>query len=483
VPSTAIRETDATRLGRAVSPLVDAHPGMSGFYAMPNGIEALAARLRLVERAEAGIDVQYYLILPDVVGDLLIHRLMEAAERGVRVRILLDDISTRGYEKAFAVLSANSNIEIRLTNPFSNRGSRLAAVTEFQRVNHRMHNKSITVDNAITIVGGRNMGAEYFGAGDEFNFHDFDVVAVGPVVDEVSTEFDAYWNAGESLPVSAFVKPDDSAEAAEALRARFEATVHDARITPYVDALQHAIDDLILSTDQSPLVWAPARVVYDLPYGTKTDEGVPGPEVLGGILIDAMGEATEEFFLVSPYFVPGDSGVEGFRQLRERGVRCVVLTNSLASVDVLAVYGGYKEYQKPLLEMGVELWELIAHPEKPRDQPGALTEKRALHAKLFAVDRKMLFVGSFNWDPRSQRINTEMGMLIESDELASRVSKGVSAGLPDIAWKLRLNDKGALEWLEFSGEEVVIHTKPPQTSFWRRFRSNLFALDAIEGQL
>lgn len=482
-PSYALRDTGQTTLASRVRPLTEPHPELSGIYLMPKGIEALGARLRLSRLAETGIDLQYFLIEDDIVGDLLIRELMNAADRGVRVRILMDDIGTKGYELAFGVLTANPNIEIRLTNPFAHRDVRVAEVTDFQRINHRMHNKSITFDNAVSIVGGRNMGAPYFGAGDEFNYYDLDAFVIGHAVDEVSTEFDTYWNAAQSYPVSAFVDPDDSSESARILAERFRAAAENAETTPYVKALDSEIVDFVLGSDSDVLVWSQAHISYDLPYGEVTADGVEGEDVLGRIMIDALAESSEEFVLVSPYFVPGDAGLELFRSLQQRGAHTVVLTNSLASTDQVAAYSGYKEYRKSLLEIGVELWELMAFPAKSGDQPGALTEKRALHAKIYVIDRDRLFVGSFNFDPRSFNINSEMGIAIESDELAAQTSEGIRSSLPGIAWKLRLNAEGDIEWLDLSGEEEVVHDKAPQTTDWLRAKATMMGMDALEGQL
>jgi putative cardiolipin synthase len=223
--------------------------------------------------------------------------------------------------------------------------------------------------------------------------------------------------------------------------------------------------------------------VFDLPYGETSTEDVAGPEMLAGLLAEAVERATEELFVISPYFVPGDSGIELFRRLRERGVRCVVVTNSLASTDVAAVYGGYKDYQKPLLEMGVELWEIMAYPDKPGRERGASTERKSLHAKTFTIDGSRLFIGSFNWDPRSVGINSEMGVLIESAKLVSRLVNAVSTALPGAAWQVRLNDNDKVEWVVVADDTEVVYTKPPQTSAWRRFSASSTNFKVFEGQL
>jgi putative cardiolipin synthase len=261
------------------------------------------------------------------------------------------------------------------------------------------------------------------------------------------------------------------------------ATVEEAKSTPYSDALRSSIGDLVFSYEHSPLVWSPAQVVYDLPYGQTTAGDEIGTEVLAGILLNAVDQVVEELVVISPYFVPGDSGVERFRQLRERGVRCVILTNSLASTDVPAVYGGYKDYHVALLELGVELWELMAYPDKPGNERGSSTERKSLHAKTFAVDRRQLFVGSFNWDARSRSINTEMGLLIESPVLAARLAESLQSTLPGSAWQVRLSDKGKIEWVGVQDGKEIVYNKAPQTSVWRRFGARITGLDAIEGQL
>jgi putative cardiolipin synthase len=482
-PSYALRDTGDTYLAERVRPLVAANPGLSGFYPLPFGIEALAARLRLARLAEKGIDLQYFIIADDLVGDLVIQELIDAANRGVRVRMLLDDYATEGYELAFSVLLSNPNIDIRLTNPVAHRDVRWANLTDLKRVNHRMHNKSITFDNRMSIVGGRNIGSDYFGASEHFNYYDFDVFAVGPIVDEVSTQFDNYWNAAQSYPATAFVEPDDSSESARALADRFKASRENAATTEFVDALDHEVVDFVLAQNTDRLFWADARVVHDLPYGEETAEGVAGEEVLRDILVEAVLGAADEFILVSPYFVPRQSGLDGFRALRDRGVRCIVLTNSLASTDQIPAYGGYMDYRAPLLEMGVELWELIAWPAMPHDQPGAPTERRALHAKIYALDRERLFVGSFNWDPRSHEINTEMGIVIYDDRITSQTVDLILATLPGAAWKLRLDDQGEVEWLDVSGEEEIVYDEPPQTDSSLRRKASMTNIELFEDQL
>ena len=482
--SHTLTDTGDTWLANRATELSQAHSALSGFRLLPDGSEALGARLMLADRAEVSIDVQYYIFHRDLIGKLLLGRLTEAADRGVRVRILLDDIETEGYEQLFAALSAHDHIEVRLANPFAYRNARgLNFLTDFQRVNHRMHNKSITFDNVVTVFGGRNIATEYFGANEVFNYRDLDILGVGQVAADVSVEFDKYWNAGESMPVEAFVEPDASEATRQELRDSYTTTVAQTRDTPYAGALAVSHSELLLLSTHSELIWAPARVVYDLPYGEENRQGEAGPSILSGILIEAIETAERELFLVSPYFVPGESGVEQFRRLRDRGVRCVVVTNSLASTDVESVYGGYANYQKALLEAGVELWEVMAYPLQSGYEQGLASERRILHAKTFTIDRQILFVGSFNWDPRSQEINTEMGAMINTPELASQLMDSVAAALPYDAWQLRLSDDGDIEWLAWENGELVIYSEPPQAETARKLKASASGLKALEGQL
>jgi putative cardiolipin synthase len=482
--SYALTDTSETTLGRQVTELSDPHPGKSGFQLMQDGSDALAARLLLADRAEASIDAQYYYIARDPVGKLFLGRLMLAADRGVRVRLLMDDLYTEGYEQLLAGLSGHPNIEVRLTNPFAYRQARGANfISDLERVNHRMHNKSVTFDNAVTVFGGRNMAAEYFGASEAFNFRDIDTIGLGQIARDVSREFDTYWNAAESLPAVAFVEADASEQARQDLLGEYETTLASVADTPYGAALREARVELLLDGMGSDLQWATATLAYDLPYGGRTPEGEAGPTMLAKDIRRVVERAESEFFLVSPYFVVGDDGVEFFRTLRSRSVRVVVVTNSLASNDVAVVYGGYSKYRTQLLELGVELWEVMAYPLKAGDEKGLASERRGLHAKTFAIDRQRLFIGSFNWDPRSAGINTEMGAIIESTELASSLVESTLAALPYDAWQVRLNAAGEVEWLALGGTQEEVFNEPPQADTAMKIKAEAAASEFVEKQL
>jgi len=367
--SSALAPDPDTHLARNMMPLAKAHPGCSGFYLLRNGIEALAARLLLAERAERSIDVQYYLLHADLTGYVLVEQLLKAADRGVRVRVLLDDITTKGHDPGLAALDAHANIEVRIFNPFARGVGRWwSFLTDFGRVNHRMHNKSMTFDNQATLVGGRNIGDEYFDAKADANYNDLEFFAVGPVVQEVSQEFDTYWNSAVVVPIPALVgspPPQDL----ERLRAFLTARGDEARRSTYKAAFESSLYELF-AFQEGDLQWAPWTLVFDPPE--KAEPGFARhAEQVNAQLRPIAESAQTELVMVSPYFVPRDRGVEWVRTLRQRGVRVVIVTNSLSSTDVLPVHAGYARSRKALLKAGVELWEIREDPiRRDRQQRG-----------------------------------------------------------------------------------------------------------------
>ncbi len=482
--STAFEPNFETRSGRSLATYQETYPGKSAFYLLRDGIEALAARVLLADRAERSIDAQYYFILNDITSSLFISKLLAAADRGVRVRLLLDDIATREFDVGMAALDSHPHFEIRIFNPFSRRkGWVLDFVTDFGRANRRMHNKSFTVDSVATIVGGRNIGAEYFAAREDVNFNDLDLLAIGPVARDVGAAFDEYWNSELAVPVSAVVGSHaDPAAELEAGRQRRSTVLEEVGESAYAGALHSSIARYI-EMEEDVLEWAPSEVTYDAP--NKAQDG--GDNEGGRIttpLAKAIGGAQEEFILISPYFVPLDSGVNLFRRLRERGVRVVVITNGLAATDVPAVHAGYSKYRNDLLEVGVELYEMRGDVTVPAAERAGTTFSRAsLHAKGFIVDRRLLFVGSFNFDPRSVFINTEMGILVDSPAPAGFAASGLDRGLLDRAYRVVRNDAGRLRWIgEQDGARVEIDSEP-DASFWRRLTVGFLRLFPIDGQL
>jgi len=436
--SNALADGAGTRLGRALAREIAAHRDQTGIHALADGRDAFAARVLLARAAEKSLDVQYYILRADVTGGLFCEALWQAAERGVRVRLLLDDNSTRGLDGALAALDAHPHIEVRLFNPYANRSFRLGEmVTDFSRINRRMHNKSFTADNQATIVGGRNVGDEYFGAETEVAFADLDVLAIGAVVPEVSASFDAYWNSASAFPASALLREKEPGLVREAW-AKLSA---DPRAARYIEALRATplLQELLNGT--LALDWGAARVVSDQPSKVLHPPERKDLHMLP-LLEAALGKPGRELDLVSPYFVPTKEGTAALVALAGRGVKVRVLTNSLAATDVAPVHAGYAKYREALLRGGVRLYELKA--QNGRERGGG--SDASLHAKTFAVDRSRIFVGSFNFDPRSARLNTEMGVVLDSPRLAARLTEALDRDLAGNAYEVRLAPNGALEW-------------------------------------
>jgi putative cardiolipin synthase len=464
----ALTDTSATRLGEALAPLLAAHTGRTGIHPLVGGRDAFAARALLADAAEKSIDVQYYIWHGDETGTLMFEAMWRAAERGVRVRMLLDDNSTAGLDGVIAALDAHPNIEVRLYNPLGNRTARsMNYVADFSRVNRRMHNKSFTVDDQATIVGGRNVGNEYFDAGSGFWFQDLDVIALGAVVHEVSDAFDLYWNSASAYPAASLVKPPTQKDEA-ALQERFANVRADPVAASYVQALRDTplVRDLLARS--LDIEWTSVHLVHDDPAKTLDESGRTDVLLLAS-MTEVLTRPEKSFDLVSPYFVPGEQGTATFIALAKRGVAVRVLVNSLATTDVSAVHAGYLKRRKALLEAGIRLFELkpmVIDTGAPREKHESA--EAALHAKTFAVDGTRLFVGSFNFDPRSAQLNTELGLLIDSPVLAAQLVHTFDANVPKVAYEVRLDPNGNLEWVERTDAGEKFYDTEPEVGVFRR---------------
>jgi putative cardiolipin synthase len=478
--SFAPSDTEATFLAARADALGNPEDGRSGVHLIPDGPEALALRLILTERAERSIDAQYYILHNDTVGHLFAGQLLKAADRGVRVRLLLDDMYTAEYDPMTRALTGHPNIEVRLFNPFRRDISRLlGGLLEFGRINRRMHNKSMTFDNQVTIVGGRNIGDEYFAAQEETNYDDLDLLAAGPVVREVSAVFDDYWNSPYAVPAEAVIGERAEDLSLDEARVRLMQSYEAARGTEYGAALSHGIRQTVRSGNFE-LDWVPAEVFADPP-----DKAAGAPvRILAEDALPVLMSARSEVIVASAYFVPGPRGVALLSSLAQRGVRVVVLTNSLDSNDVEPVHGHYARYRKALLEAGLELWEL--KPDKNRPDRSLLDlgqSRSALHSKAFVLDRRAFFIGSFNWDPRSVNINTEMGILIDAPEIARDVVQRLEANLPDTAYRLELDSDADIRWLTREEGRWVAYKQEPSDSPWRKLRTDIYGVLPIGSQL
>nr|WP_315127063.1 phospholipase D family protein [Comamonas antarctica] len=463
----------ATRLGQALAPAAVAHPGHSGIYPLSDPLEAFAARALLMRAAQRTLDVQYYIWHGDTTGALLVQELLAAAGRGVRVRLLLDDVGTSGLDAQWRALDHHAHIEVRLFNPMAvRRPKALGYVTDFARANRRMHNKSLTADNQATVIGGRNIGDEYFGATDGVLFTDLDVLAVGAIVPEVSEDFDRYWASESSYPVSALLRskgpPPADTEPPPPGTQRYQRAV---AATPFLQQLLQG---------QLPLAWSPVRMVSDDPAKGLNRAAPEG--LLVTQLAPIIGTPQRTLDLVSPYFVPTRAGVDAFVQLRQRGIRVRVLTNSLQATDVAVVHAGYARWRRALLAAGVELFEMRPDPAAPAEHaPGPFGSSGAsLHAKTFAIDAQQVFVGSFNFDPRSAHLNTELGFVIDSPQLAAQVADAFSLQIPQRSYRVLLDTHGQLEWHAGAGDQASVYRSEPGSHWLERLWMRLLMLLPIE---
>jgi putative cardiolipin synthase len=462
--TTVIRDTQNTKLGSGLAPMLAAHPSMSGVYPLRDARDAFAARIVLARAAQRTLDLQYYIWRNDITGLMLFKELNDAADRGVRVRLLLDDNNTAGVDPILAALDAHPNIEVRLINPFLNRKSRwLGYLTDFTRLNRRMHNKSFTADDQATIVGGRNVGDEYFGAASTGPlFADLDVLSAGPSVNDVSDQFDQYWASESAYPVERLFARATPAEARQTI-----AELTNAGNQPDAQRYRAAIESSHLiqqmATHTLHTFWAVIHIVSDDPR--KLLREAPPESLVMNKLEVIFGEPRTQFDLVSPYFVPGEDGTAMLTAWSKRGVHVKVLTNALEATDVFAVHSGYAKRRKTLLASGVTLYELRGNVPQPKGLTGPMGSSSAsLHAKTFATDSTRIFVGSFNFDPRSALLNTEMGFIIDCPHLAQEMDRVFRLVIPQHAYEVHLSKDGDLYW---TSQGVRYDTEPGST-LWRR---------------
>ena len=461
----------------------DVDDGASGFFKLFRNDDAMRWRLLLADMAEETLDMQYFIWKHDASGDLLLDRVIKAADRGVRVRILVDDIYVIGVDRTVAALSQHPQIEVRLFNPMAGRSSSiilfaLEFLGNIEELNHRMHNKLIVADNRFAIVGGRNIGKEYFGLNPKHNFTDFDVVAFGPVAKKVSASFDIYWNNQWAYPGEALLKNYKNQELLPQLRKELqEHLVEKEKLLVEFQQKKQDWNNLLLKLDQY-MKSGTSKVIYDEPLVGEEIPPVQLVETLGELAVNAQ----YELLISTPYFIPHEDFYNDVPDMISKGVRVVVLTNSLGSTNLPIVHSGYKKHRKNLIEMGVELFEL-RHDATARgkfDTPPVQSKAFGLHAKYMIIDRTFTFVGSLNLDPRSIYINTEMGLIIDSEKLAEAVAQEFKEELkPENSWQVLLDDKDLLYWK--AGDTII--RRDPARSFWQRFQSWFFGLFDLDDQL
>lgn len=494
--TTAITGTEDTALGSRSIALRQGLGDETRLVPIVDGVDAFYARVVLIKAAERSLDLQYFLWHKDLTGQVLLYFVLEAADRGVRVRLLLDDLDNQALDQELYALDRHPNISVRLFNPFANRSFKYVDFfTDTARVNRRMHNKSLTADNQYAIVGGRNIGDDYFYAQEDANFLDFDALITGPAVQEVSTEFDAYWNHQAVVPIDAFEQNTATDEDLAKLRIRLAKHLESAGGSPYADDVRSSrIVDALLRGGQFPAYVGVTDVVWDDPdkgLGKPVDEIV----TMRDLMDPYINSLDKELILISPYYVPGEGRVQAIIEAIKKGVNVDLITNSYGSTDSSFVHAGYSRYRKELLAGGVKIYELKPSAKLEHRKGRTASESAAkLHTKAFIFDRKTVFIGSLNLDPRSIDINTEMGIVVHSPELAAELTKNLSEGRLNQAYELELvkspaKSKGEftvyawnIEWLERVDGKIIRHTSEPGVGVWESIKL-FFSSLAPESQI
>ena len=493
IPETTLQvDTAQTTLAQIIQPLQEQHPDLTGYLVLFEPLEALATRLSLIDKAEKRLDLQYYIWDNDKVGSLALHALIRAADRGAKIRLLIDDNNAKSTEGIFLALAQHPNIEVKLFNPYRFRKYRaLDMILDLKRINRRMHNKSFIADHQVALIGGRNMTNQYYNVSDNYQFSDVDVMLVGTAVKDISHSFDEYWSHEYAYKVQEVVNQSAHHLSYESLKRQLDEHYERVTVQNYLDLTSNsqAIDSLRRRDIQ--LDWVKAEVVKDSPDKIKSK--AKKKEHLNFQLIQQLEQPEKNVDLISAYFVPEKKGAKMLTDLAKDGVKVRVLTNSFKANDVAVVHAFYGKYRQNLLEHGVQLYEFL--PALNKNDLDKNTEdlakkakvsikglsRSSLHAKLMALDEKQVFIGSFNFDPRSAYLNTEIGVLLNSPPLAQAVHTTMDENLSKYAYKLVLDANKKITWQRQTPQGPVIYTKEPRMKWWQRAGIKMLSWLPIEG--
>ena len=503
-PTVALAHPEETRLGGKFARAAREHGGNSGFRIITVGVDGFLTRVQMIDAAERTLDLQYYIFRGDETGRLLTDALLRAADRGVRVRVLVDDGGTIDGDEQIIAVDPHPAVEIRVFNPFAYRGhGNLQRAIEFlfnsSRLDYRMHNKLLVVDNSLALIGGRNIGNQYFQLDPESQLADDDVFAAGPIVSQLSATFDEYWNSGFAIPAAALGSRTPAATALADHRERERAGPRKELQTLQTDGIDYVKRIATgepyagMIAGRLPLVWAHAKVVCDSPDKKRVENGASRGRLMLRPVADAAREVQSELLMVTPYFIPADEELQILKDLRQQKVRVRILTNSLESAPELSAHSGYVPYREPLLRDGVELYEVrsLLGNARGSGQTAAISRygTYALHAKLFVFDRQRLFVGSMNFDQRSKYLNTEVGLIIDSPELAAQTAarfEGMAERGNSYSVALRADRTGAppqMVWQTQENGTPMEYTQEPARREWDRVAVQLFRLLPLAGEL
>lgn len=485
-------DTDQTTLAKIVAPLKIQYPELTGYHILFDPLEAIAARIQLIEKAEKTLDLQYYIWDNDKIGALALYKIIQAADRGVKVRLLMDDNNAAAMESIYLALDQHQNIDVKLFNPYKFRRFRpVDMVLDLKRINRRMHNKTFTSDNQMTLIGGRNMSNQYYNVSDNYQFSDVDVMLVGQAVDDITHSFDEYWNHSFAYPVKNIVNHQQYTLRYHDLKRQLEDHYQEITVQNYLDLSNRTHDfDRWLKNDIQ-LDWVKAEVIKDSPE--KINAKAKKEQHLNFQMVERLEKPESSVDIISAYFVPEKLGEERLSALAQSGVEVRVLTNSFKANDVALVHAFYAKYRKDLLKNGVQLYEFLpALPEEFQNKNNIKISKESkvsikglsrssLHAKMMALDDKQVFIGSFNFDPRSANLNTEIGVILNSKPLANAVHRTMDENLKKYAYKLVLDSKNNINWKQATPNGIRVLTKEPKMKWWQRVGVKMISWLPIEG--
>jgi putative cardiolipin synthase len=503
-PSVALSHPEQTRLGQQFDSAAREHDGNSAFRIITVGVDGFAARMQMIESAERTLDLQYFIFRGDQTGQLLTAALRRAADRGVRIRVLVDDGDVVPGDEQILALDGHAGAEVRYFNPFAYRGySKLRRSLEFlfngRRLDYRMHNKLLVVDNSVALVGGRNIGNQYFQMDPHSQFADDDVFAAGPIATRLSATFDEYWSSQLAIPARALTARKPTRTASVDPRVPTHESTHQLQQSSKTNGVDYVGRSASgepyagMLSGRLPLVWAPAAVVCDSPDKKRVEHGTRAGQLMAPAVAAATGSAQSQLLMVTPYFVPSHDELTILKDLRGRDVHVGILTNSLESTPGLTAFAGYTHYRVPLLNAGMDLYESRALLGNARGSGQTLKLSKygnyGLHAKLFVIDRQKVFIGSMNYDQRSRHINTEIGLIIDSGELAQQTAARFTAMVQmDNAYTLALRPGGAdaksrLVWDTREDGKPIEYRREPARSTWQRVRVWWLSLLPLDSEL
>ncbi len=487
------QDTSQTHLAKIILPLREKQPQLTGYHLLHDPLEALAARLHLIEQAEKTLDLQYYIWDNDKIGSLALHALIQAADRGVKVRLLIDDNNAKAMEGIYLALSQHPNIDIKLYNPYRFRRLRVIdLILDLPRMNRRMHNKSFIADQQISLIGGRNMGNQYYNVSDQYQFSDVDVMLVGSANDEIVHSFDEYWNDEYAYNVRDLLSPSQHSLRFPELKQQLTEHAAQASVQNYLDLANRSQSFENWLNHHIQLDWVPATVLKDSP--AKIKQNALPDDYLYHQLGETLYAPVSSLDIISAYFIPEESGTEILTKLAKQGVKVRVLTNSYQANDVPLVHAFYRKYRPELLLNGVKLYEFLAVPDFDQLNENTMEiakkakislkslSRSSLHTKMITVDEQQVFIGSFNLDPRSVHLNTEIGVVLNSPHLARTIHQSLNENVEKYAYQVLINADQHLKWtLTDKNNQLKTYDKEPKVKWWQQAFVTVVGWLPIEG--